>query len=244
MHYTQGESMQKFFEFIKRLNSLLLFGVFASVLALMIMAFWSPYQDGTEDVIGISATGLSGERVRFHLDEIANIQGADTQMIFLVSTTTSPGLAYSDRRSEKRNALFIAADDKTARWLFPSQSNVIHQYWPLAQSPGWPAENVLAEERQVLALAFAYSARDSTGDGEITEDDRIDRALTRPDGNSLVTVLSDVDRVFRIGLINRELVSVLYQASGSVRNARYAVDSFRKVVDEEIVNIPKQASTR
>ena len=69
---------------------------------------------------------LTQTPVFLHLEAIQNITGANAQMMLLSarekSGKFSSGSGYS---SETRNVLFLTGTEKSARWLFPKQNNVV-----------------------------------------------------------------------------------------------------------------------
>lgn len=228
--------MNTFFTYIRRINSLLLF---AGLVVLMLLILWgvgSSVERSNRDVVTTAKAPGTGEALSFRLDEIKDIPGTDTQMLKLTASKTKPGIAYSGYERDTRNILFLSGDDKAARWLFPSQDNVIHTAAQLLA----PAEdkNESGKGNASLALYFVYSGQDTSGDGEITKDDRSKLALAKANGEGFANVLSGIDHVYSVSLVGERSISILYRVGKRLRHARYSVATLGREFDREVTAIP------
>lgn len=200
--------MEKFFTFINRFNSLLIFGGLLVLAAIFLWALGSSFERDKRDVVTRAGAPASKETLDYRLVEFTDIPGANAQMLKLTASKAKAGIAYSNYESDTRNILFLSGDEKAARWLFPNQHNVIHTAAQLttAADEERPGRNKITQ-----ALYFVYADRDTNGDGEITQRDRSKIGLSKANGEGFTTVLNDIDHVYSVSLIGDRSISILYR---------------------------------
>lgn len=220
---------------IRRINSLLLFGGLIAFTLLMLWGVGSSDEERNRDVVATAKSGDSSEKLNFRLEDVKDIPGADTQMLKLTASKTRSGI-YSGYEHDTRNILFLAGDDKAARWLFPDQSRVIHT---AIQLQAQDIDNKTNTTNIVtVALYYVYSEKDTTGDGEITQSDKSSLGLSRANGEDFATVLTGIDRVYSVSLAKPYAISVIYRTGRNLRHAQYSVETLAKIFDREVTNIP------
>lgn len=228
--------MERLFIIIGRINSILLLLV---LLGAGLSIGWISFSDkqwqrrgAIEVPVGKST---SKEQVLLSFERIEIITGASTQMMLLSakedSAKFSSGGGY---RSETRNVLFLTGHEKTARWLFPKQNNLIFVAAQLRE------ESKNSQENPAKALYFEYVKDDSNGDRKLSIQDLSSIALTKPDGSGFVEVLHGVSRVLSYEMLGSQYLVVVYQVGKVVRYAKFSVLSFAKESDQEIVNVPDE----
>lgn len=227
--------MEKFFTFINRLNSLIIFGVLFALAALVLWGLGSSYERDTSDVVTRASAPASKETHDYRLVEFTDIPGANTQMLKLTASKAKAGIDYSSYKSNTRNILFLTGDEKAGRWLFPNQDNIIHTAAPLTTASN---EEAPGKNKTTRALYFVYGDQDTSGDGKITQGDRSKIGLSKANGEGFTTVLSDVDHVYAVSLIGGRSISILYRIGKSLRQARYSVGTLARELDREVVAIP------
>lgn len=228
--------MNTFFTYIRRINSLLLFGGLVAVALFFVWAIGSGLERNNRDIVTTVNQAGSAEELHFHLDDIKDIPGINTQMLKLTAGKTKSGLAYSGYERDTRNILFLSGDDKAARWLFPDQDHVIHT---AAQLQAKDEDKKTADADKVtVALYYLYSDKDTNGDGEITKDDKASLGLSKADGEGFTAVLAGIDRVYSVSLTEGQAISVLYRVGKSLRHARYSVETLAREFDREVTAIP------
>ena len=226
--------MERLFIIIGRINSILLLLVLLFAGLSIAWVLLSDKQWQRRGAIEVPAgKSASKEQVLLSFERIENITGASTQMMLLSakenSVTFSSGGGY---RSETRNVLFLTGHEKTARWLFPKQNNLIFVAAQLRE------ESKNAEANPTRALYFEYVKDDSNGDGKLSIQDLSSIALTNPDGWGFVEVLHGVSRVLSYEMLGSQNLVVVYQVGKAVRYAKFSVVFFTKESDHEIVNVP------
>ncbi|OJZ17647.1 MAG: hypothetical protein BGP21_05095 [Thiobacillus sp. 65-29] len=87
--------MNTFFTFIRRINSLLLFGGLVAFTLLVLWGVGSGIKERNRDVVATAKAPGAGEELSFRLEEVNDIPGADTQMLKLTASRTQSGIAYS-----------------------------------------------------------------------------------------------------------------------------------------------------
>lgn len=228
--------MNTFFTYIRRINSLLLFGGLVAVTLLLIWGIGSGLERNNRDVVTTVNQAGSAEKLHFHLDEIRDVPGTNTQMLKLTASKTKSGLAYSGYERDTRNILFLSGDDKAARWLFPDQNHVIHT---AAQLQAQDEDKKTADADKVTAaLYYLYSDKDTNSDGEITKDDKASLGLSKADGEGFTAVLAGIDWMYSVSLTGNHSISILYRIGKSLRHARYSVETLTREFDREVTAIP------
>jgi len=215
-----------------------LFGALVAAAALLIWGDWPSVGRNSRDVVSVSDASGSKVELRFHLDEVEDISGTNTQMLKLTASKTKPGLVYSDYEKDTRNILFLTGDEdeKAGRWLFPHQNNVIRDVTQLASQD--ENEKSPTMKKFVKALFFEYSEKDTSGDGEITRYDRASLGLSKANGEGFVAALKDIDHLYSVSMQGDKTISILYRTGKSLRQARYSAATLTRQSDREIAAIP------
>ncbi len=228
--------MNTFFTFIRRINSLLLFGGLVAFTLLVLWGVGSGIKERNRDVVATAKAPGAGEELSFRLEEVNDIPGADTQMLKLTASRTQSGIAYSGYERDTRNILFLSGDDKAARWLFPNQDHVIHTTGQLQAQD--EADRTAGTDKVTVALYYRYSDKDTNGDGEIDNDDKTSLGLSKANGEGFTAVLTEIDRVYSVSLTGNQAISVLYRVGKHLRHARYSVGTLGREFDREVTAIP------
>lgn len=225
--------MERLFVIIGRINSVLLLlvliGAGISIALISLPIFQRQYQGAIE----VSA-GESKRPISLRFERIENVTGANTQMMLLSVQDDSGKFSSGGYGSEIRNVLFLTGNEKTARWLFPKQNNLIRVSVQLRE------DSNDARDNPTKALYFEYVTEDSNGDGKLSVQDYSSVALSKPDGLGLVEVLHGVSRVLSYRMLDSRNLSVVYQRGKVVRHAKFSTVSLEKETDQVIVNVPEE----
>ena len=225
--------MERLFVIIKRINSVLLLLVLLGAGISIVWMSWSSSQwqhRGAIEVPAGESTSITPVLLRF--ESIENIAGANTQMMLLSAQNKSGKFSSGGYGSETRNVLFLTGNEKTARWLFPKQSNLILVTAQLRE------ESKDSKDSPAQALYFEYVTEDTNGDGKLSAQDHSNVALSKPDGLGFVEVLHGVSRVLSYEMLGNQQLSVVYQTGKVVRHAKFSTLSLVKEIDQDIVNVP------
>lgn len=223
--------MDRLFNVIKRINSILLLLILLAAGLSFARAMWPERTWESRDEIPIATEG-SAEPVMLRFESVESIAGAHTQMIDLSARKKADQFSPYGSGGETRNMLFLTGDDKAASWLFPHQRNVILVTLQLSE------DSRGAKEKLTRALYVEYVTDDSDHDGKLTSRDLFNVALTRPDGSARADILQGVSRTFTRQMLDGERLSLVYQKGASVRHAVFAVDAMQLEKDQEIASVP------
>lgn len=182
--------MDKIFNTIRKINHiLLLLGLLAGV-AVVAWGFWTDHRSHQRGVFEAPIKSAKASPALFRFGPIEVITGADAQMVNL-HAEGARSIGYSSHGDEIRNILFLVGTAKQSRWLFPNQSNLILVADQLREDE----KELRAPLKPTEALYFEYVGKDTNGDGELTKQDLMTVALSKPDGTGFVDVLNDVTNV-------------------------------------------------
>jgi len=225
--------MERIFTLISKINSILLLLVLLAGCVSVGWVLWSNSQWQRRGAIEVPANDSSSTKSVFlRFERIQKVTGSDTQLLLLSAEDRSGKLYSGGYGSETRNVLFLTGTEKKARWLFPSQSNLILVTEQLRED----SDN----ERMAptKALYFEFVTKDTNGDGKITSQDQPTLGLSKPDGTGFVEVLRDVTRVLSHELMGDKVLSIVFQSGQTIRNATFSLSSLVRVSEAEIVNVP------
>ncbi|MDD3482310.1 hypothetical protein [Azovibrio restrictus] len=229
--------MERLFTLIKRINSALLLLGLLGLGAFIAWNIWSSNQWQSSRAVPIPATQAGEAKpVLLEFGQIRNICGSDTQMLELSTRGDSGKFSSGGYGSETRNVLFLSGKDKTPRWLFPVQSNLILTAEQLRQE----SEACGSKKAPASALFFEYISNDSNGDGKLSRDDRSRIALAKPDGTGLTEVLDGVSRVLSREMLDSQHLTLIYQKDRTIHHARFSLATLSKELDQEIVTVPEE----
>ncbi len=161
------------------------------------------------------------------------IHGADVRMVHLVSAAGDSVISYKGYMSNVRNILFKADSEKTGRWLFKDNDGLVVESEQVREPGVAPAT-----EGATRAIYLEYVGEDSNGDNRLSSADMLDVALARPDGSGLLVVLKDVDNVVSHEYAADAGITVIYQRGNTLRHAKFALDGFKVVADQELARLP------
>ncbi len=229
--------MERIFVIIGRINSVLLLVALLGASALIFIGWmsWSgsPWQRrGAIEVP--AAQDEKASPVFLQFGRVKNIPGANTQMMELTTEDKSGKFSSGGYANEIRNVLFLTGNEKKARWLFPTHSNLILAAAQLREDSG----DSRIRERPISALYFEYVTSDTNGDKKLSPQDLSKVALAKPDGTDFVEVLDGVARVLSYEMLDSHRLTVIYQKGKSVHHARFSVITMTKELDHEIVSVP------
>lgn len=229
--------MERLFTLIKRINSALLLLGLLGLGAFIAWNIWSSNHWQSSRSVPIPATQAGEAKpVLLEFGQIRNICGTDTQMLELSTRGDSGKFSSGGYGSETRNVLFLSGKDKTPRWLFPVQSNLILT----AEQLRHETESCGSKQAPASALFFEYISNDSNGDGKLSREDRSRIALAKPDGTGLTEVLDGVSRVLSREMLDSQHLTLIYQKDRTIHHARFSLPTLSKELDQEIVTVPEE----
>lgn len=226
--------MDRFFVVVGRTNQLLLLLVLlggAGMLLFTLANFLGSTRYDTVEARPGNAGDPPAATLKFGKAE--KIHDADVRMVHLVSAPGDSAVSYKGYTSNVRNILFKADSERSGRWLFKDNHGLVVQSEQL-QEPG----DTLARQGPTRAIYIEYVGKDSNGDNRLSGADLVDVALVKPDGRGMVVVLKDVDNVVSHDYAGYADITVIYQRGDTLRHAKYALDGFKVLFDQELASLP------
>ena len=228
--------MERLFKFIRRVNSVLfllvLLGAGGCVIwyALQIYHYqWGRDRTATSGEVKADKED-EREPVWLTLEDPETVTGTDIQMLRL----TAEG-EYGRRRDQTiRNILFLSAGDHRGTWLFPAHGNLVLE---TDQIRPWRSDDLNAPTKAIYLRFIPGDPEDAAGPSEY---DVSVVALIKRDGTGLVEVLRDVDEVLSYEQFDAESLSITYRNLDGLRFARISLDTFAKLSDYLVTDIPDQ----
>ena len=226
--------MDRFFVVVGRTNQVLFLLIMLGAAAFLMIALISHLTAMRYGAVE-AKPGKSGTALASHLKfgKAEKIHGADVHMVHLVSAAGDSVVSYKGYTSNVRNVLFKADSEKAGRWLFKDNDGLVVASEQLQE----PTDSI-GKQGQTRAVYLEYVGKDSNGDNSLSSADVLDVALAKPDGSGLVVVLKDVDNVVSQAYSGYADITVIYQRGRSLRHAKFALDGFKLVFDQELASLP------
>ncbi|WP_338762824.1 hypothetical protein [Massilia sp. METH4] len=224
----------RFFNFIRRLNSVVLSLLLLAGAGFMAFLWWesrpsAPTGPTAPPQVVDTAAGES-ETVDLDFTDAERIESARTDMLRLITSTGSVGSYGSRRKDVARNVLFISDGETTGRWLFKDHKNIVHALHEL------PEASRDANDSETLAIYVEFNAI-RAGSQSATHGGPVDVGLARPDGKELTTVLRGV-RVLSRRVADGRL-HITFQRDAAVWQAEIALADFRESGKRQVAKVPQ-----
>jgi hypothetical protein len=219
--------MDRVFRWIRRVNSVLFLLVLIGG-SFGAYQLYIGYRDMLASYSNVSASDeLPVESVpdptRLVLGEADRVYGTDIVAIVLFSEEGRGGKRAQRRHEQMRNVLFLSENGARATWLFEEHSNVLVEFDGLRRG-------------EQPTRAFYYEIEGS----EETDDDALTVALSKPDGSNLTEILTGVTRVLSYERIDDRALAVIYETGDKLWHARFDLETFAKLSEQPLVDVPQQ----
>jgi len=230
----------RFFRVINRVNSILLFIIFMTVVVGIVFIYGSEFSLRNKRTIEVQTTSEKGEpeKVSLQLGRIEQVEGAPVQFVKLESQDKRRGSYVKGSPHTTRNVLFLSNELKEARWLFPSNGFVIaafHQIRVLEGQEGLPAKG------PCKAIYYEVVKQDSNGDQRLSADDKAVAALSKVDGSGYAELTTDAQRIIGYKAVNQGTeLAVMLEKDGKIIYQTYSLDTFAKISETCVADIPSK----
>lgn len=233
----------RFFRYLWRINGLLIFVaalLAVGVLAFMAIQFTDFGRHAPQQVVQVNAKPEEKPEPPT-LGTFLEVRGTPFLRAPLTfgdqyryAKFSSAGGAYSIR-----NYLFVNLETTEGTWLFPTDKQLIadsDELCEVVQKDG-------SSPPELRPLAFSYQIidRDTNGDSQLTPDDKVSLAYTRPDGRGYTNVIIGIGRILGANTIEHGTKHVVVYEAGGKRLT--AVISLRTFTVEKQGELPTSAST-
>lgn len=228
--------MERFFRVVSNINQLLFLLVLLGAALLMVWGAFESNNWRTRNAVPLAETGAEkAPVVSFRFSTLKAINGTNVQLMELKTESgharLSSGSSYED---QTRNLLFLSGDEKNPHWLFNDHKNLIVETEQLTE------KTYKDESRQTRAIYIEFIDTDTNNDRLFSIDDKRNVALIKPDGQGMLVVLQNVDKVFSNNLPDAEHLSVIYQRDGQVKHASFSLADFSLLQNQDIVSVPER----
>lgn len=225
--------MERFFQTIGKINQLLFLVVLLGVGALVIFLAFESSHWRERNSVALAETGAEkAPVVSFTFSTLEEIHGTQVQMMELKTESSRSKMSSGGYGDQIRNLLFLTNGEKDPRWLFNDHKNLIIKNEQLTEIP------YSEKERPARALYIEFVDEDTNADKLLSDDDKRNIALTKPDGKGFLEVLHKVDKIFSHHLPDAEHLSLIYQKDGHVKHASFSLADFSLLQDQEILAVP------
>lgn len=175
--------------------------------------------------------------LRLRTGEIKDIAGTGQRVLplFVVPGSVGRGsLRFSDydRSARTRDLLFIVRGQPQARRLFGKAGMPIAEWRPLCRCQDGKTES------NAVAVYLEVVKRDTDGDGDRGDGDRVVPALVRVDGTGYTELGGDVDRIIEATLsADDKVLELLVENDQSLWYREYGIDDFALRSEQAIARL-------
>ena len=212
--------MEKFFNFVNRVNALAFFtGVILALCLLLWMIGNSLLDNKVKTSVVVPNVSAESSQV-LSLSAWEFIPEIGVQVLQLQSTGGESNDYAAEGRSHKtRNLLFVKTEGGASAWMFPDQSHLISRI-----------ERLTAPDGRTKAVYF-----ESRPAGQ-KRAPQFSLYLAKPDGTSAVEVLKNVEDVVSRRIAG-DMVHFIYQSGLEIKETKISLKSFKVQSDGLVVKM-------
>jgi heme/copper-type cytochrome/quinol oxidase subunit 2 len=201
----------KFFKFVWRFNGVVF--MITAVLAIGVLSFagYRMYQEvtrerATRNIVNVAEDSPIKET--WQLGHLQNISGTSYVIIPLYSDQNYAQSYFSKSAQSTRNVLFINIKTNQKKWLFDTNNYLIINEEHLSE------KEFDHRDRNIRAILYSVVKKDTNGDKRLTNDDKIDVALTTPSGDNYKELLNGIDHLVGYRLLDKDTMFMVFQKQG------------------------------
>lgn len=210
-------SARQFFATVWRINAIIVLIVGILAAGVLAVAAYFLYKDATrtrhaDDVARVALGGdVPSKATLGRFQELPRTSVLRAPLYVTQSYSIGSG---SKEASSVRNYLFYDPSNRTTRWLKTSMDSLIVQTWSL------PEEQPHESPRNWVTSVYAIVGADTSGDGTLTDSDRIQIATSDPDGANFRVLVESAERINEARLLAADRALLLYSAGSKL----YAIE--------------------
>lgn len=235
--------MEKFFQFIKRLNQLMLLGLllFGCSLAFDVAreVYFRHDKDNAktsviEKEVNENKSDSTTTQKTVELRNFKKIFGTDlfSYEIFENHLKIPSGVYSSASYNIHRNTIFISSTDHKTRLLLPSYNYAILEHAVISYGLG-ESDDPRSRELNYYKIL----KNDPNADGLQDSDEKISLYFSRFNGAEMKEVLADIESVLSINFLEPTKISILYKKDGQVYSAFLNVKNFERIGNETLIDL-------
>ena len=227
---------EKFFGGIQKINSVLMLLCGIGVLFVLGLLIWEQvgraFRTKAQPAL-VEIGGVELDHSRFSVGRFDRLVGTDIMMAPLLSMRDFPrGFSSGGGRHLTSNLLLFDLRTSKSTWLLDNHDSILPWY-RIATS-----ETPDGEGKTAIALLFHVVSDDTNGDGSLTFDDHGAIGISKPDGSGRNELVTNVDDALEFEQISGAEGVLLYVSSGSLRVARFNLQSRDLERDLDLSMIP------
>lgn len=223
--------MDRFFIAVARLNSVLFLVLLVGALVSAVLLWQGTRSDSTPTMKAQAKP--DGAVKEFSFGRVEHITGTAIQLVFLTTDKERGYIASGGRRHDNVNLLFVHGDG-SSHWFFPRNTQQIVRVQQLRADHA-------SDTDPTQALLLDYIKTDSNNDGQLPQADLHQLVVVSVDGTHVTPLQNNVGQVLSVDMIGADLVSVLYQQAGAVRQARFSLQQMTLQSDHAVAQLPMVA---
>jgi hypothetical protein len=226
----------RFFRLVWRFNSVAIMVAALAVIAFLCIAGYMAYRDITRNRYVHNVVNVDDDKQsagKWEFGRLSAISGASYVMLPLYFDQTYAQSYYGKSARSTRNLLFIDAETNDGRWLFDTNDYLIVGDDLIREGPADRAD------KPVRAVLYTVVKKDTDGDKRLTSKDKIDVALSLPNGRDYKEILNDIDHLIGHELINKDTMILVYEKQGIAYSANVRLSDFSVIRRSELPEIKK-----
>lgn len=212
-----------FFRIVWRLNALLIFGV--GIMGILVLGYlsWHLWDDAfgerqREGIVNIDEDAAID--LKWQYRAIVDIDGSDYVMMPLESAQGYEQDYYGKFAEAARNVLFVNLVTNDFHWLFPDHNRLVLQHSAVSEMSYSTAPSI------VRVIVFLLVEEDTSQDNRLTRNDLKTIALSHPEGQDVERVVTGVDELIGLRVVDKHRLVLLYQKDGQTHSMAVALSNF------------------
>jgi hypothetical protein len=219
----------RFFQFIWRVNALVIFGIAVLAGVLGLYAVYSIFKNETRDrevsdLLAVNPHVPQQDEVR--LGYPVAIAGTQNLRIPLYRDQKTDVSYYSKTSGDNMaNELFVNSLTGQSKWLFAGTDRIIlNQIQTLQQ--------MRAELPVATSILYTIVDRDTNADEKLSTQDFTSIGYTSPDASAFTQLLDNIEKLYAVEQVADDKVMILYFRNGESRMTTYGLPNYSIIVDK------------
>ncbi len=218
----------KVFKLIRRINTLIIFGVGSLIFILLAFAtisiFNAETRRSTKNVVNVEQTEEIDETME--LGSIREVKGTTFLQLPLKSKQRYSGSYSSKSTDSTRNYLYINSDNLEQNWLLDHNNHLIFDTDFLTKTKDKKIKN--------LAILYQIIKSDTDKDNRLDRDDLKTLALSHADGKNFTEVINSADEILGHTITENNLLVVIFNKNEKSHLMTINLSNFETVSQKEL----------
>lgn len=223
------QDTSRFFQFIWRVNALMIFGIAVLAGVLGLYAVYSIFKTETRDrevsdLLAVNPNVPQQDEVR--LGYPVAVAGTQNLRIPLYREQKTDLSYYSKSSGDNMvNELFVNASSGQSKWLFAGKDRIIlNQIQTLQQ--------MRSEQPVATSILYTLVDKDTNGDERLSTQDFTSIGYTAPDSGAYTPLLDNIEKLYAVEQVADDKVMILYFRKSESRMTTYGLPNYTIIVDK------------